>query len=539
MQGATRIRSSRASAALVAALASASLIALLWGGGPTEASHGGRPNIIFITTDDQTVHDMIALPRTESHVGGNGATFTNSFVSYPLCCPSRATYLSGQFAHNHNVLANTAPDGGYAMLNDKQTIPVWLQNSNYRTIHVGKMPNGWGSPDPAKVPPGWELPNGEFYGFVPDPPSAYYGFKLNENGIITQYTPNDYQTDVYAEKAVEAIDNHLTHPAFNTKPLYMEVHFFAPHDPAEPAVRHQGLFASALLPKDGTYNEKSTKDKPKWLRRVKRLGGGLRSKIQFRYRQRLESLLAVDDAVNAIVSKLAVEGILNETYIVFTSDNGYMQGQHRLHQGKFVAYDPSAKVPLMIRGPGIAPGARSKELVSNVDLVKTFLDISGASPGITVDGRSLLPFAVDPNLRTERPLLLETGRPIALADPAGASTAGGKRRKKSSKRVKNLDLDRTAQLSARVIKPPKYRALRTKRYLFVKYSDGGRELYDMRKDPLQLDSVYRDPEYARIVKWFLKRIKKFTRCAGDACNRELRKPPKPLKLQKKKGKGKD
>ena len=533
MQGLMRTRSGRAGAAAVAVLALACLAALLWAGEDSRASHGGRPHVVFITTDDQTVRDMAALPRTQALIGGAGVTFANSYASYPLCCPSRATYLTGQFAHNHNVLGNTPPDGGYGMLNDKQTLPVWLQAANYRPIHIGKMPNGYGSSNPTYVPPGWgPFPAAEFYGFVPDPPSAYYGFKLNENGVVKQYTAIDYQTDVYAGKAVEAIDTHLATPAFSSKPLYLEVQFFAPHDPADPATRHIGAFASAALPTDKSYNEKSIKDKPGWLRRVRRLGGGLKSKILARYRERLESLLAVDDAVNAIVNKLSAEGILNETYIIFTSDNGYMQGQHRLHQGKFVAYDPSSKVPLMIRGPGITPGSVSTELVSNVDLVKTILDISGANPGITVDGRSLLPFAADPGRRTGRPILFETGRAIALADPASASAAG-KNRRRSPKRVKNLDLDRTAQLSGRVIKPPKYRALRTKRYLLIKYTDGGRELYDMREDPLQTNSVYKDARYAPVRRWMLKKLPKFTRCAGETCNRQLTKQPKPLKKGKK------
>ena len=530
MQGSIPTRPRRLGAAL-AALATASLIAVgLLAGADSRAAHGSAPHIVFITTDDQTVNDMLAMTRTQAHLGDLGVSFENSYVAFPLCCPSRATYLSGQHAHNHNVTANVPPDGGYAKLNDNQTLPVWLQGAGYRTIHIGKMPNGFGD-DPAYVPPGWRLPDGEFYGFLPDPPSAYYGFKLNENGTPTQYEATDYQTDVYADLAVDAIDRHLTdHP---TRPLYLEVQFFAPHDPAEPAPRHAGYFAGAELPKDKSFNEKAFKDKPNWLRAVKRMGGGLQSKIQFRYRKRLESLLAVDEAVNAIVSKLAAEGILGETYVVFTSDNGYMQGQHRLHQGKFVAYDPSAKVPLLIRGPGIPAGETSKELVSNVDLVKTFLDISSGSPGITVDGRTLLPFAIDPNKDSNRPLLFETGPPVALADAVSAGAAGGKKPKRSSKRVKNLDLDRTAQLAGRAIKPPKYRALRTKRYLLIKYSDGGRELYDMSKDPLQTDSVYGDARYAKVRQWMLKRIKKYTRCRGEACNRRLRKAPKPLKPSKK------
>jgi arylsulfatase A-like enzyme len=537
MQGLRRARF-RAGAALVAALATACLAAALVGGSESRAAHGGRPNVVFITTDDQTVQDMIALQQTQSLIAASGASFANAYVSFPLCCPSRATFLTGQYAHNHNVLGNVPPDGGYPKLNDSQTLPVWLQAANYRTVHIGKMPNGFGA-DPTYVPPGWkggEEGNGEFYGYLPDPPSAYFGFKLNENGFPKQYSSTDYQSDVYGTLAVDAIENHTSnHPG---RPLYLEVQFFAPHDPADPAPRHVGAFATASLPRDASFNEKSIKDKAKWLRRVQRMGGGLRSKIQARYRKRLESLLSVDEAVYRIVTKLAAEGILNETYVIFTSDNGYMQGQHRLHQGKFVAYDPSAKVPLLIRGPGIPAGSVSRELVSNVDIVKTVLDISGGSPQITVDGRSLLPYATDPALRSDRPLLFETGPPVALADAVSASAAAGRKRRRSSKRVKNLDLDRTAQLSGRTIKPPKYRALRTKRFLLIKYADGGRELYDMREDPLQTDSVYRDGRYAPVVKYMLKRIKKFTRCQGEKCNRELAKPPKPLKTAKGEGKKK-
>jgi arylsulfatase A-like enzyme len=517
----------RAGAALIAALATACLGLLLHDADSSRAQTA-TPNIVVLTTDDQTVRDMLALPQTQALIGGQGASFVRSYVSFPLCCPARATWLTGQHAHNHGVLGNTPPDGGYAMLKDGETLPVWLQKRQYRTIHVGKMPNGFAETDQDYVPPGWRLPDGEFYGFIPDPPSAYYGFKLNENGVPVQYTPVDYQTDVYATKATQAIAAHKL--SFPSRPLYLEVDFFAPHDPAQPAIRHDGAFASAPLPVDKSFNEKDISDKPGWLRAVRRLGGGLRSKILNRYRNRLESLLAVDEAVNQIVTQLNTSGLLGNTYVIFTSDNGFMQGQHRLHQGKFVAYDPSAKVPLLIRGPGIQPGVVPNEMVTNVDLVATILDIANADPGITIDGRSYLPFAQSPTTRSQRPILFETGRAIALADPAGASTS--KRRKKSSIYVKNLDLDRTAQLSGRVIKPPKYRAIRTRRYLLIKYSDHGRELYDMAKDPLQVNSVYKNPRYKAIKKLLLKRLARLTRCAGATCNPIIKKPPKPIPKSK-------
>jgi N-acetylglucosamine-6-sulfatase len=527
MQGSRRNPRGWAGAAFLAALAACCLL-VATPSAPSQASHGGPPHVILITTDDQTVRDMIAMPFTRSLIGGAGVSFNNAYTAYPLCCPSRATLLTGQHAHNHGVLGNTPPDGGYDMLRDEQTLPVWLQNSGYRTIHIGKLPNGYGA-DPTYVPPGWgPFPmDGEFYGFLPDPPSAYTGFKLNENGVPTQYQPSDYQTDIYAEKAVSRIDDHLT--LFPTRPLFMEVHFFAPHDPAEPATRHIGAFATAQLPTDKSFNEKNVTEKPGWLRAVNRMGPGLSAKVATRYRSRLETLLAVDDAVAAIVGELESEAVLDESLIIFTSDNGYMQGQHRLHQGKFVAYDPSSKVPLLMRGPGIPAAATTKELVSNVDIVPTILDATGATPGVTQDGRSMLPFARNPTLRSTRPLLLETGRPIAISDPASAS--GGKKFKKSSIKVKNLDLDRTAQL-AKVIKPPKYRAIRTGRYLMVKYSDGGRELYDMPRDPLQVNSVWKNPRYAPVRKYLLKKLAVLSPCIGTGCNEQLKKPPKPLKKRK-------
>ena len=414
----------------------------------------------MITTDDQTVRDMVALPQTQALIGAAGATFNNAYAAYPLCCPSRATLLTGQHAHNHGVLGNTAPDGGYEMLRDGETLPVWLGRSNYRSIHIGKMPNGYGAADPTYVPPGWgPFPlDGEFYGFLPDPPSAYTGFKLNENGVPVTYQASDYQTDVYADKAVDRIGNHFT--AFPNRPLYMEVQFFAPHDPAQPATRHIGAFATAPLPIDASFNEKNVTEKPGWLRAVNRMGPGLISKVQTRYRNRLETLLAVDEAVSAIVAELDARGVLGETYIVFTSDNGYMQGQHRLHQGKFVAYDASAKVPLLIRGPGIPAGSVSKELVSNVDIVPTILDAANAAPGITQDGRSLLPYSRDPSLRSTRPLLLETGRPIAISDPASASASGkGKSRRSRSASKTSISIAPRCYRPANGVKLPKYRGI--------------------------------------------------------------------------------
>jgi arylsulfatase A-like enzyme len=527
MQGLRRTRAARAGA-IFAALAAVFALTLLAKGESSRAA-SAKPNVILLVTDDQTVRDMLALPRTQTLIGGSGVSFQKSYASFPLCCPSRVTIQTGQYAHNHGVLGNTPPSGGYELFKSREgnALPVWLQAAGYRTIHIGKMPNGFGG-DPTYVPPGWgPFPlRGEFYGFA-GPQSAYTGFTLDENGVPISYSQDAYQTDVYASKAVKAIDDHST--LFPDSPLYMQVQFFAPHDPNTAALRHQGYFGSLPLPRDRSFNEKDRRDKPGWVRRIKPLGGGITSKIATRYRGRLETLLAVDEAIDAILNKLLAEGMYANTYVIFTSDNGFMQGQHRLHQGKFVPYEPSAQVPLLIRGPGIPAGGVSRTLVSNVDVTSTILDMTDAVPGLTQDGRSLLPYAVNPNLRSTRPILLETGPPGAIAEIATKS--GGARRARISKFVKNLDLDATAQI-ARAVRAPRYRAIRTDRYLLVKYGDGGRELYDMSTDPLQINSVYKDSRYFPVRKWLIKKLARLQPCAGVTCNFELGKPPKPLKERK-------
>jgi N-acetylglucosamine-6-sulfatase len=521
-------------AAAVACLAS---VALLARGEPTRAA-SARPNIIMFTTDDQTVRDMVAMQKTQALIGDAGADFPHAYASDPLCCPSRVTVQTGEYAHNTGVLGNTPPAGGYSSFNDRNALPVWLQTAGYRTIHIGKMPNGFGEVTNRNyVPPGWgpfaggagPSSRGEFYGFL-GPPSAYTGFTLDENGIDKGYSSRDYSTDVYRELAVDRIDHHLT--AFPGTPLYMQVQFFAPHDPPTPAPRHQGLFASAPLPIDASFNEKNVKDKPGWIRKIKRFGPGLIAKIQTRYQRRLETLLAVDDAVEAVVNELQARGALGNTYLIFTSDQGFMQGQHRLHQGKFVAYEPSTQVPLQIRGPGIPAGSHPRPLVWNGDITSTILQMAGAQPGLPQDGRSLLPYAENQELKSTRPLLFETGPPGTAFEPGSTAAAKAGHRVKLSKYVKNLDMDHTAQI-ARAITAPRYRAIRTGRYLLVKYGDGSREMYDVPRDRLELKSVYKNPRYFPVRKFLLKHLARLTRCLGPACSAEIKKPPKPLAHKKK------
>jgi len=509
--------------------------------GETSSAASSKPNVIMFTTDDQTVRDMAVMPKTQALIGNSGATFLHAYASDPLCCPSRVTVQTGEYAHNTGVLGNTPPQGGYSSFNDKNDLPLWLQASGYRTIHIGKMPNGFGESGvggPTYVPPGWgpfaggigPASKGEFYGFI-GPPSSYTGFTLDQNGVDKAYTADDYSTDVYSDLAVERINSHLSN--FPNDPLYMQVQFFAPHDPATPATKYANAFANAPLPIDPSFNEKNVKDKPAWIRRIKRFGPGLIAKIQTRYQHRLETLLSVDDAVERIVNDLQSHGALGNTYLIFTSDQGFMQGQHRLHQGKFVPYDPSVQVPLEIRGPGVPAGSQPRALVWNGDITSTILQMTGARPNLPQDGQSMLPLAQDPAKKSTRPILFETGPPGTTFEPGiGTAAAAGH---KVGTYVKNTDLDHTAQL-ARAIVAPRYRAIRTGRYLLTKYSDGGREMYDVSQDPLMLNSVWKNGRYAPVKKFLLKNLAKLVHCSGPACDQEIGKPPKPLAKPKKRKK---
>ena len=538
----------------LAATAALALAVGVLGFGPQVADAQAKPNVVLLVTDDQTLQDMSALPATTSLLGGGGATFQKAYASYPLCCPSRVTMLTGQYAHNHRVLANGEPLGGYGVFNDKNTLPLWMQNAGYRTIHIGKLPNGYGFPGQTPldyVPPGWT----EFYGYRtndPSPlpggatfqcmPSSYVDFCLNEDpdgafGPLpvrrVEYPgQGNYQTDVYRNKAMERIDRHFS---TSGQPLFMEVMFFAPHTPHLPATRHTGAFAAATLPANRAFNEADTKDKPRWLRKVRPMNSALIGQILTRHRQRLETLVAVDEAISGIANMLASKGQLANTYFLFTSDNGYSQGQNRLQQGKYVPYEASSHVPLLVRGPGIPPGGKSKELVVNTDLVATIADMGDAAPALAVDGRSLLPFAADTSKRSRRPILLETGDvtgTLARRSAASGLRAGASASKKQTRKARkkgNLDQDAPANAAiGPAIFAPRYKSIRTDRYLYTKWSDGSRELYDMVKDRFQLNSLHKDKRYKAILNFLNKRLNKLSRCAGPSCTRKLGKLPKPL-----------
>ena len=457
-----------APAAACAVLAAA--VAVPGGPDAAPAAVPGAPNVVVIMTDDQDRRSMRVMRQTKRLVGARGATFVNSFATTPLCCPSRATFLTGPYAHNHGVRTNKP---GYSALDPSETVPVWLDRNGYRTGHVGKFLNRYGrDSDPREVPPGWD----EWYAFVHSSEFSLYDYTLNENGRLIRYgsAPRDYQTDVYARKAADFVVRNA-----GLQPFFLSVATLAPHrdsgGPPRPAPRHAGAFAQARLPRPPSFNEKRVGDKPAFVRGTRRLSSERIRALTQLHRGRLRSLLAVDDLVERVVEALRDTGELANTLLVFTSDNGFLLGQHRL-TGKSWAYESSVRVPLLMRGPGIPAGVTRPQLVGNVDLAATILDATGANAPAShpLDGTSLLPLARNRDARRGRELLLES------------------------------------------YEVP-YKALRTQRYLFVRHRSGERELYGLAADPDQLRSLHAVRSRNAVERDLNSRLRRLEDCVGQAC----------------------
>ena len=451
-----------------------------------------RPNVVVLMTDDQTVESLRVMPRTRELIAGGGVEFANSFVNYALCCPSRATFLTGQYAHNHGVFSNQLPSGGYSRLDTSNWLPGWLQGAGYTTVHVGKFLNGYGNQTPPEhVPPGWS----EWYTTVDPSTYRFWNYTMNENGILTTYgvdnDPAFYSTDFFSLRASEVI----ARLALADSPFFLSVDYLAPHGggPREPddppnlgtpavAPRHRDAFAAEPFPFSPAFNEADVSDKPQRVSERNVLPPQRVAAIQENYRQRLESLLAVDEGVARVIDALRQSGELDDTLVIFTADNGFFHGEHRIGAGKVLPYDPALRVPLMMRGPGVRAGLRLRQLVTNADLAPTILDAADAAPGRTQDGRSLLRLTADPGLHWGRELLIEGG------DRNGLTFVG----------------------------------LRNRRFGYVEYGTGERELYELPKDPNQLESHHFDPNYAAVQAGLARRLAALRACVGRSCRAEPR-----------------
>jgi arylsulfatase A-like enzyme len=432
-----------------------------------------------------------SMPRTLSQLGDQGITFTNSFVATPLCAPSRATLLTGRYAHNHGVRDN----GGFPDVRDRgieaASLAPWLKSAGYRTALFGKYENNYPAGEDGYIPPGWD----HWWGVLEDRTAAAFDYTVNENSAIVRYLGGAevYQTDVMADRAVRFIRE-----APSDQPFFALIAPSPPHAPAEPATRHDGLFAGRIATRGPAFNEDDVSDKPPWVRNLRSLTAGQIAQIDALYARRQESLQSVDELVGKVLEALQSTNRLGQTYVFFTSDNGVLQGQHRLQGGKNSAYEESISVPLLVRGPGVPSARKVAHLVANIDLLPTFLAIAGAAIPGSVDGVSLVPL-----LSASPPAETAWRREVLIESIGGAG--GGAGEEAQAARVPPYDAVRQASPDGE--------------YLYVEYLySRDRELYNMRTDVAQLRSVFGlEGTDAAAAERLAARLGVLRQCSGASC----------------------
>ncbi len=428
-------------------------------------------NVVVIYTDDQPWHTLQYMPLTYKLVGpgtdtepGVGIEFTQAFASEPLCCPARASLLSGLYSNQHLVLTNVGPYGGAQNFDDSQTLGVWLDAAGYHTGYIGKYLNNYDALAPG-VRPGWDY--WAVFTNIHQNGMQYQNYTLSENGVAIPYPRNNanpnnsYSTNVLRDKAVQFIEN-----APPDSPMFLIFAPTAPHFPAQPAPADEGTREGIALHRPPSFNEADVSDKPAWVRALPLVNGAGISNMDTLYINQVESLQSVDRAVEAIVDALARSGRLGRTAIVFTSDNSYSLGAHRWEK-KTCAYDSCTHVPFLVRTPESTRRVDSS-LLSSLDLTATIADWTGITPPYALDGMSMQGLITNPATAWRDSVLLEfLGTTTSDAVPVGD-----------------------------------FMSVRTHQYLYTELYTGETELYDLTIDPDQMNSVHDTnayPQYASIL----------------------------------------
>jgi N-acetylglucosamine-6-sulfatase len=443
-------------------------------GAQSEAPTAGtQPNIILIVMDDLDKRAIEFMPNLKRELIDQGMNFKNYFVDVPTCCPSRASLFRGQYAHNTKVFRNSGINGGFEAFRDlgleSSTIATWLKAAGYRTALFGKYLNGYPAGQEDYVPPGWDDWNARVQGL-------YLNYRLNENGRIVGYgrKQEDYETDIHSDKLTTFIRLNA-----GKVPFFAYVAPLAPHVPSIPAIRHQNMFAGAMAPRVPSFNEEDVSDKPRRFRNLKPLSNQEIAEIDRLYQARLECMIAVDEMIGRLFEALRNTSQLDNTFIFFTSDNGFHQGEHRIRIGKDTPYDEATNVPLVIRGPGITKKCFNTRFAQNIDLGPTFAELAGARIPAFVDGRSLVPaFTHDKDRLSDR-------KQEALIEHWPNSSS----------------------------ETPNFLALRTQSYLYVEYDTNEVELYDIEKDPYQTENISAEADPALLRKLSL-RLKELSTAKG-------------------------
>jgi len=465
---------------------------------PHAAPH--RPNIVFVLTDDLSWNLVRYMPHVLA-MERHGETFSNYFVTDSLCCPSRASIFTGRYPHNTKIFSNNAPNGGFLIFHDRgeelETFATALQARGYRTAMMGKYLNGY-EPDDVEegktspyVPPGWNEWDVAGDGY------PEFGYTLNSDRHLHRYrhAPNEYLTDVLAGKGLSFISS----SAKRNVPFMLEIATFAPHSPFVPAPRDANDFPGLQAPRNPAFDAANV-DAPAWLSHYAPLSSSAIETLNLQFRRRAQSVQAVDEMIGEIEHELAVTGQQRNTYIVFSSDNGLHMGEHRLIAGKLTAFDSDIRVPLIVVGPDVPRGRTVSAMTENIDLCPTFERLGGAPVPRTVDGHSLTSLLHGGSgAGWPREVLIEHRGPDRSPNDPDLPTAGSGN-------------------------PPSYNALRTAHSLYVEYTDGELEYYDLRSDPFELRNIASQLSSAHLER--LRRVlRRLDHCHGsNQCWRAARAP---------------
>eukprot|EP00039_Didymoeca_costata_P033451 m.42389 g.42389 ORF g.42389 m.42389 type:complete len:500 (+) comp9877_c1_seq3:65-1564(+) len=366
------------------------------------AENTAKPNIFFLLTDDQDVilGGLKPMKKLHSLVAEQGTTFSNAMVHTPICCPSRSSYLSGRYLHNSLTFRNSPQDGcaniSWAEGPEKDTYAVYAKNAGYRTSYSGKYLNDYSLPGSylcdkrgdkgcLRTPPGWD----DWHGLVGN--SRYYNVSIIDNGVRTDYgtnTKTDYGPDLFFNHSKQFLQDHLAN--HKSTPFLCVLATPSCHGPFTPADKYKGVFNESTAPRTPNYNH-SNEDKQWLMRQLSPITDNMATMIDNVHNNRWETLLSVDDYMAEVIAMLEAASVLDNTYIVFTSDHGFQLGNHRLPGDKRHPYEHDIRIPFLIRGPGVPVNVTNDHIVLNIDVAPTFADIVSGQVPSTMDGTSFLP----------------------------------------------------------------------------------------------------------------------------------------------------
>jgi arylsulfatase A-like enzyme len=416
------------------------LIALAPSGSSGDARvQDSRPNILIIMTDDQG-HDTLTdeyMPNTKAMIADQGITFTRGYMSTALCAPSRSSFLTGKYARNHGVHLNSDP-----LL--QPTVANRLHEAGYYTGLIGKYLNSW---------PGDARPEYDYWAAWKE---GYIDPLMNIQGVF-QIVPG-YATYIHRDQALEFLDS-----VPDNSPFFLLFTPHAPHDPAIPAPGDENLYLDLPLWRPPNFNPVEQADKPHWLQRLPQLTPDeVTVAVDDFRRMQLQCLHSVDIAVRDILNHLWGQGKLDNTFVIFYSDNGYFWGEHRLLRKNHV-YEEVSHGPFALRYPPLVPKPRIEDrLIAQIDLAPTIYELAGIPMPTDVDGRSLVPLM------------------------------------RGTKQWRDgLLLEGWTQ---------HYQALRGERYVYVETDDDLAELYDTEDDPFEVNNLVNDPTYDSVVAALRKRL---------------------------------